>query len=75
VFVFERVFQMMTDLSQLAQTNDYVRVTLTAEVEVMFVSLFIDPAYIPVWQEQMAKQLNISTDRITDFNVTAEVID
>lgn len=63
----------MTDLSQLAQSNDIERVTLTAEVPSSYVPLFQMTEYNEVWKMQIAKQLNITIKRIHNFNLSVEV--
>ncbi|KAK7093264.1 hypothetical protein V1264_007050 [Littorina saxatilis] len=65
--------EVMTDLSQLAQSNDIERVTLTAEVPSSYVPLFQMTEYNEVWKMQIAKQLNITIKRIHNFNLSVEV--
>ncbi|XP_076451539.1 uncharacterized protein LOC143287437 isoform X2 [Babylonia areolata] len=63
--------EMITDLSQLAQSNDIERVTLEVEVPSGFAAL-VTITSNEFWVEQIAMQLNITTTRIQKFNVTVE---
>ena len=64
--------QVITDLSQLAQSNDIERVTLTVEVPSSYVIMFLMTEYHQLWKEQIANQLNITINRIQKFNITVE---
>ncbi|KAL8594021.1 hypothetical protein ACOMHN_029007 [Nucella lapillus] len=61
--------EVLTDLSQLARSNDIERVTLEVEVPAGFTA-FVSISDKEFWKEQIAEQLNITTKRIHQFNIT-----